>query len=231
VASVAVGATVRQAVARVAAAGRPAPGLSIVQPADLREAVREQKSANMIVFVVDASGSMGAPDRMAAARGAVLGLLRDAYQRRDLVALVAFRGETAEVLLRPTGSVEVARARLDDLPTGGRTPLATGIRAGLDLASAPARAESHRPLLVLVTDGRATSGAAGTDAVEAAAHAAAAVKRSGVDAVVIDVEGAGGAPRLGLAEELARQMGAEHHPISCVTSDALQAAVTRLTSR
>ena len=111
---------------------------------------------------------MGAPERMEAAKGAVLGLLTDAYRRRDLVGLVAFRGERAEVLLRPTGSVEVARARLAELPDGGRTPLAAGIAAALELATAPARAATHRPLPGLVTDGRATAGPAGSDPVEAA---------------------------------------------------------------
>ena len=104
------------------------------------------RTASLIVLAVDASGSMGAPQRMEAAKGAVLGLLTDAYQRRDLVGLVAFRGEQAEVLLRPTGSVEVARARLAGLPTGGRTPLAAGITTALGLATAPARAASHRPV-------------------------------------------------------------------------------------
>ena len=95
---------------------------------------------------------------MEAVKGAVLGLLADAYQRRDRVALVAFRGDGAEVLLRPTGSVEVARTRLADLPTGGRTPLAAGIDTALDVATSPAdRGSGQRPLLVLVSDGRATA--------------------------------------------------------------------------
>src|SRR2546430_560063 len=106
-----------------------------VRPEDLREARREQRTGNLLVLAVDASGSMGAPRRMEAVKGAVLGLLVDAYQRRDRVALVAFRGEGAEVLLRATGSVEVARARLAELPTGGRTPLAAGIVAAPALAT------------------------------------------------------------------------------------------------
>src|SRR5918994_3121359 len=93
-----------------------------VRTEDLREARREQRAGNLLVLAVDASGSMGAPRRMEAVKGAVLGLLVDAYQRRDRVALIAFRDDGAEVLLRPTGSVEVARARLADLPTGGGTP-------------------------------------------------------------------------------------------------------------
>ena len=86
--------------------------------------MREPKTGNLVILAVDTSGSMGADRRIAAAKGAVLGLLTDAYQRRDRVALVAFRGDAAEVVLRPTGSVEIARARLAELPAGGTTPLA-----------------------------------------------------------------------------------------------------------
>jgi magnesium chelatase subunit D len=255
-ASVAVGATVRQAAARqaatwqaatqeaatrqaatqeaatrqTAASARPAAALS-VRPEDVREAVRVDRTANLIVLAVDASGSMGAPQRMEAAKGAVLGLLTDAYQRRDLVGLVAFGGDEARVLLRPTGSVEVARARLDALPTGGRTPLAAGITTALQLVTAPARAHTHRPVLVLVTDGRATSGPAGADPVAAAGSAADAVRRAGVEAIVIDVEstpgpaGAPAAPGLGLARELAARMGARHVPLPAMTPDGLRHVV------
>jgi magnesium chelatase subunit D len=224
--SVAVGATVRRAAARVAAG----PGEPLVRPDDLRQAVRVQRSASLIVLAVDASGSMGAPQRMEAAKGAVLGLLTDAYQHRDLVALVAFRGDDATVLLRPTGSVEVAQARLAELPTGGRTPLAAGLSTALGVATAPGRAATHRPLLVLITDGRATAGPPGIDPVSAAVAAAAQARRAGVDSVVIDVEDTGpsaGPPRLGLglARQLADHMGARHLRLAELTSAGVQHAV------
>ncbi len=228
VASVAVGATARHAAARMAASGGLDAGVDPVRPEDLREACRVEPTASLIVLAVDASGSMGAPQRMEAAKGAVLGLLTDAYRHRDLVGLVAFRGERAEVILRPTGSVEVARARLAQLPTGGRTPLAAGIATALELATAPARAATHRPRVVLVTDGRATAGPAGRDPVEAAAEAADAVRRAGVDAVVIDVEATGTTPgggQLGLARELALRMNARHVPLARVDSAGLQGAI------
>jgi magnesium chelatase subunit D len=229
VASVAVGATVRRAAARMAASGGGASGPGDrVLVEDLREARRVEPTANLIVLAVDASGSMGAPQRMEAAKGAVLGLLTDAYRRRDLVGLVAFRGEQAEVLLRPTGSVEVARARLAQLPTGGRTPLAAGITAALELATAPARAGTHRPRLILVTDGRATAGPAGRDPFDAAGEAADAVRRAGVEAVVIDVEGTGATPgrgHLGLARQLAVRMDARHVPLARVDSAGLQSVI------
>src|SRR3954454_25138374 len=162
--SVAVGATVRAAVAR----RDEDPTGGLVEAGDVREAVREQRAGNLIVLAVDASGSMGAERRMEAAKGAVLSLLLDAYQRRDLVAMVTFRGERADVVLRPTGSVEVAKARLTELPTGGTTPLAAGITAALDVI-ATAKSSTHRPMLVLVSDGRATAGDDAVKAPEAAA--------------------------------------------------------------
>jgi magnesium chelatase subunit D len=179
-----------------------------------------------VILAVDASGSMGAERRMEAAKGAVLGLLIDAYQRRDRVALVTFRGDDADVVLRPTGSVEVARARLAELATGGRTPLAAGIQAALGVARGAGG--GHRPLLVLITDGRATSAPAGADPVEAARTAAAAVRRSGVPAVVVDVED--GPTRLGLGGDLAAAMSARHLGVAELTAasvlSAVRAAVT-----
>ncbi len=223
--SLALAATGRAAAARRATPS-PEPAAVVVE-ADLREAVREQRAGNLIVLAVDASGSMGADRRMEAAKGAVLSLLLDAYQRRDKVALVTFGGETADVALKPTSSVEVARARLTELPTGGRTPLAAGIRAALDVATAPGRSATHQPLLVLITDGRATSAGSaasvGTDPVTAAHHAADAVRRRGVTAVVIDAED--GPTRLGLARDLAQAMNARYLTLPELSAPALDAAV------
>jgi magnesium chelatase subunit D len=199
---------------------------AVVRRADLREAVREQRAGNLIVLAVDASGSMGADRRMEAVKGAVLGLLVDAYQRRDRVALVTFRGDEAGIALRPTSSVEVARARLAELPTGGRTPLAAGITAALDLAGKH-RDSTHRPLLVLVTDGRATAAPAGTDPVDAATEAADAVRRRGLDAVVLDAED--GPTRLGLARHVADAMGARYLPLAALTAGAIESAVREAT--
>ena len=214
--SVAIGATVRAAVAHTTDAPVR------VEPGDIREAVREITTGTLVVLAVDASGSMGVERRMAAAKGAVVSLLLDAYQRRDRVALVTFRGDRAEVVLRPTGSVEVARARLAELPTGGRTPLAEGITTALAVAAAPG--DGRRPLIVLVTDGRATSGPAGADDPVAAALAAAGdVRRRGVTAVVVDAED--GPTRLGLAASLADAMGARYLTVPELTAGALDAAV------
>jgi magnesium chelatase subunit D len=221
--SLAVGATVAAAASR--RAGQPGPtedAAGLVEPEDLREAVREQRSANLVVLVVDASGSMGVGRRMEAAKGAVLSLLLDAYQRRDRVALVTFRGESAEVVLQPTGSVEVARARLAGVPTGGRTPLAAGIGAGLQVAER-ARSGAYQPLVVVISDGRATAGPAGADPVAAAQEEAAAVRRRGVAAVVVDAEE--GPVRLGLARPLAEKMAARYVTVAELSAGALVGAV------
>jgi magnesium chelatase subunit D len=196
----------------------------VLEASDLREPVREQRAGNLVVLAVDASGSMGAPRRMEAAKGAVLGLLLDAYQRRDRVALVTFRGDEATIALRPTASVEVARARLAELPTGGRTPLAAGITAALEVALRSAAAGgAHRPMVVLLTDGRATAAADGADPVQAAEVAAAAVRRRGVSAVVIDAEE--GPTRLGLAGRLASLMGARYLTLPELSAPAVVAVV------
>lgn len=113
-------ATVHAAAPHQRARGRGGPGL-VIRRDDLREAVREGREGNLVLFVVDASGSMAARQRMSAVKGAVLSLLLDAYQRRDKVGLITFRGATAELALPPTSSVEAGAARLDKLPTGGRT--------------------------------------------------------------------------------------------------------------
>jgi magnesium chelatase subunit D len=220
---VAVGATAR------AAAWRRAEGSEgpLVTPADLRQVVAEQKVGNLVILAVDASGSMGVQRRMEAVKGAALSLLLDAYQRRDRVSLVTFREERAEVALRPTGSVEVARRRLLSLPTGGRTPLATGIRLALEVARGAKG--PYRPLIVLVSDGRATSDPGGDDPLGAARAAAVEVGRAGVPAVVIDAED--GSTRLGLAGELAAHMGAQHLAVPELSAAAIAHVVRQAVRR
>ena len=194
---------------------------TFVRAVDVREAVRDQRVASLVILVVDASGSMGTHRRMKAAKGALLGLLLDAYQRRDRVALVTFRGESAEVVLRPTGSVEVARARIADLATGGKTPLAAGIDAGLTLALAAKRKGTYQPLLVVITDGRATAASVG-DPWTSATQAAAATARHGIATVVVDADD--GSTRLGLAGELAQLMGARLMPLADLSAATLRSS-------
>lgn len=194
---------------------------------DLRVAVREGREANLVLFCVDASGSMAARKRMSQVKTAILSLLLDAYRRRDKVGLVTFRGAEATVALPPTRSVDIAAARLDEVPAGGRTPLAEGLlEAARVLTRERMRDPRLRPLLVVVTDGRATGG---KDAVARSQQAAEYVAGLGVTTVVID--GEGGPLRLGLALRLAELLGAEHLPVAEVSAEALAGTVRSRTQK
>ncbi|CAL9362138.1 putative protein [Actinosynnema sp. ALI-1.44] len=189
-----------------AARGRSGPGL-VLRGADLRRAVREGKESNLVLFVVDASGSMAARQRMSAVSGAVISLLRDAYQRRDKVGVITFRGARAETALPPTNSVDAAAARLRQLRTGGRTPLADGLlKARRVLQTERVRDPRRRPLLVLLTDGRATATSTGGDPMRDALRAAGLLAADEVAAVVVDCES--GHIRLGLAARVAQALDA-----------------------
>lgn len=184
---------------------------------DLRTAVKEGRESNLVLFCVDASGSMAARKRMEQIKTAILSLLMDAYQRRDKVGLVTFRGGEASVDLPPTSSVDIAASRLDDLPAGGRTPLAEGLLTAAEtLRIEHLRNARCRPLLVVVTDGRATYGTAPLDRSHTAAEYIAA---TGVECVVVDCET--GRFRLGLADTLARHLRAEYVPLGQVNADAI----------
>jgi magnesium chelatase subunit D len=206
-------ATVQAAAPHQRARGRSGPGL-VVRRDDLRQATREGREGNLVLFVVDASGSMAARQRMSAVKGAVLSLLLDAYQRRDKVGLVTFRGAAADVALPPTSSVDAAAARLESLPTGGRTPLAAGLLKAHDVLRVERlRDPARRALVVVVTDGRATGG---TEPVALAGRAARLFAAEGVASVVVDCES--GPVRLGLAGQLAGELGG-----TAVTLDELRA--------
>jgi magnesium chelatase subunit D len=211
---VAVAATLRAAIGR---AGEP----GIVEE-DLREPVRRRAPTRCVVLAVDTSGSMGTGARVEAAAGAVLGLLADAYRSRHRVALVTFRGTGADVVLAPTASVEVARARLGDIPTGGATPLAEGLTAALDTARRAAAA-GDQPLVVLLTDGRAT---AGPDALERALRVAEEIAAGGIPAAVLDAED--GPVRLGCASRLAAALGAPCLDLGQVSAAAVEGAVRQV---
>ena len=220
-------ATVHAAAPQQVARGRREGALHL-RSEDLREPVREGREGNLVLFVVDASGSMAARQRMAAVKGAILSLLLDAYQRRDKVGLVTFRGRDAEVALPPTWSVDAGAARLTSLPTGGRTPLAAGLLQAADVLRVERmRDPDRRPLVLVVTDGRATHASHSKDPLSdtrrAAAHLRQAVAALGGTAVVVDCES--GPVRLGLAARLAADLAAGHMPLTDLAADALTAAV------
>ena len=212
--------TVRAAAPHQVARGRTS-GRVLLRAEDLRVATREGQESNLVLFCVDASGSMAARRRMEQVKTAILSLLLDAYRRRDKVGLVTFRGAGAELVLPPTRSVDIAAARLQDLPAGGRTPLAEGLlEAARVLRRERVRDPRRRPLLVVVTDGRATSG---PDAVARSRQVAAHLAEEGIASLVVDCES--GPLRLGLAHALAETMRAEHVPVAEVTADRLTALV------
>ncbi len=209
-------ATVLAAAERAAATGPVRP-----RPDDVRRAVREGREGNLVIFVVDASGSMAARDRMAAVSGAALSLLRDAYQRRDKVAVITFRQHGAQLLLPPTSSAHIAGRRLARFDTGGRTPLAEGLLAARELVLRErVRDRARRPLVVVLTDGRAT---AGPDPLSRSRIAATRLVAEGAAAVVVDCETS--YVRLGLAAQLAAQLGAPTVRLDHLRADYLTQAV------
>jgi magnesium chelatase subunit D len=193
-----------------------AAGRRDVRPEDIRERVHKGREANLVLFVVDASGSMAARQRMSAVKGAVLSLLRDAYQRRDKVGLITFRGHDAALTLPPTTSHEIAAIRLRQVETGGRTPLAAALTTtARTVRTHRLRDPDRRALVVLVTDGRHTSG---VDPLTVAALL------RGTAVVVLDCES--GPVRLGLARRLADALEAQYTPVEQLSVGALRSLVT-----
>lgn len=205
---VALEATIRSAAASGRTHSSDAATRVEIRAEDVQTKVRTRKVGACIVLCVDASGSMGAASRMETAKAAALELLVDAYQRRDRVALVTFRGDSADVVLPPTASVELANLKLRSLPTGGATPLAAGIMRSLEVLEAETRRDPDVvPWLALLTDGRGNVGLEGGLGSQDAKLAAARLKNSGVHAVVIDT---GGSLTSDAARDLARHAGAEY---------------------
>jgi len=215
--SIAISATLRSAALRD-------PGNLNVMRQDLHQQVRAGKSANLILFVVDASGSMAAQRRMEAVKGSVLALLTDAYQRRDEVAVIAFRGPKAQLQLAPTRSVERAEQGLSQLPTGGRTPLPHALQLALETLASRGT-EGAPPLLVLLTDGKANIALSeGGDPWRESLAMAGLLAERAVPALVIDTET--GYLKLGRAAQLAQALGAQ-----CLTLEQLSADKLVLTIR
>ena len=194
----------------------------VIEESDIREKIREKRIGNFIVFVVDASGSMAAGKRMIETKGAILSLLMDAYQKRDKLALVAFKGDCAEVLLPPTSSIELAHRLLEELPTGGKTPLCHGISLGYQIIQSYFRKDPHiYPLLILISDGKANVSQYGGKPVSEAMEVAEEIKNdTRINTAVVDVEKPG-LISFGLAHQLSVQMGAKYFKIEDIQADTL----------
>ena len=196
----------------------------VIRGEDLRVWIRARRAAANILFLVDASGSMGAKERMKMVKGAVLALLREAYQKRDRVGLIAFRRTSAETLLPMTRSVELAEKALRSLPTGGKTPLAEGLAAALKMMDELSRKEGAETVLVLVTDGRTNVSAAGK-AKEEALRAAEEIARRDAHCIVLDTEKS--FPKVGLAPEIAQRMNAGYATLERLCAEGVLEVVRR----
>lgn len=197
-----------------------AKGLSIViKPQDYRRKAREKRIGAYQLFVVDASGSMAARHRMEATKSAILSLLRDSYIHRDSVGLIAFRKESAEVLLPFTRSVERAERLLASMPTGGKTPLAHGLRMAYTMCDRLLRAHrAERIQIICITDGRSTSGDS-DDPVSESKQWARILGTLPVDCIVIDTET--GFIKLGLAKELCKLMNGSYYAMDTISADRI----------
>lgn len=161
----------------------------IIEKHDLRQKVRETKVGNLIIFILDGSGSMIAEERMVATKGAILSLLLDAYQRRDHVGLIIFRDYCAEMVLPPTNSIDLAQKLLRKLPAGGRTPLTHGLKLGLNVTNEYLRRKPKAiPLLILVSDGKGNVKLNGGDPTEEAMAVCREIREARIHSIGIDTE-------------------------------------------
>lgn len=206
--------------------GREKNGCAVtITDADLRYKKRESHIGATIVFVVDASGSMGAAKRMKETKEAVLSMLMDSYQKRDKIGLIAFCGQGAEVLLNITSSIDLAQKELQQLPTGGRTPLADGLYSAWQLLAARRRKDPEMlPLVVLVSDGRANGALWSDDPVEDALKAAMLIAGERIPAVVVDTEN--DFLSFHLAQRIASAMDATYFKVGELRSTQLRGLVS-----
>ncbi|UWG98477.1 putative cobaltochelatase [Dehalobacter sp. DCM] len=197
-----------------------------IETADIREKIREKRIGNLLLFLVDASGSMGAQQRMVETKGAILSLLLDAYQKRDKIGLIAFKGNTAEVLLPPTNSVEMGQKLLEELPTGGKTPLSAGLYKAYEVAKTNLFKEPNiSPLLIIISDGKGNVSMGEDKAlVEVQKMAQIIQEAERIKTLVIDVEKEG-LITFGLAQKLAQTLGGDYFKIDDLKADTLVQAV------
>lgn len=198
-------------------------GLAVVlQQQDIRGKIREKRIGNFLLFIVDASGSMGARGRMAASKGAIMSLLLDAYQKRDCVAMVSFRKDEAVVNLPPTSSIELAANLLKEMPVGGRTPLSAGLASSYEvLRNYLLREPTARPIAIIITDGKSNMSLGEKKPLDEAIDFA---ERLAMDErirfVMVDTE-TKGLVTFGLAQKLAGALNAQYFKIEDLKADTL----------
>jgi magnesium chelatase subunit D len=218
---IAVDATIRAAAPFQQARGRRS--MLIIRDEDMRFRQREKKTGHLVVMVLDGSGSMGAQKRMIETKGAVQSLLIDCYRKRDMVSLIVFRKDHAEVVLPPTSSVVTAARRLADVPVGGKTPLSAGLLETYRLIGrVRTKSPETRFLVVLVTDGRANQTLTGGPAKEEIQKMTGLLNGlPSTDYVVVDTENKRNFLKADLAREIASSLGADYYGIDDLKADHL----------
>jgi magnesium chelatase subunit D len=195
-----------------------------VVPSDFQRKVRVKKTANLVLFVVDASWSMAVAERMSATKGAILSLLTDAYQRRDRVGLVVFQKDRATLVLPPTNSIELAQRALADIPVGGKTPLSAGLLMTYQVLQRERILHPDvMPLVILLTDGAGNVSMANIPPQEEAHRLAEQIATDHIHCVVINMEHA--AFDQGLAQALADHLEAPCYTLSDLRAETLYHAV------
>ncbi|MCD6520709.1 MAG: VWA domain-containing protein [Anaerolineae bacterium] len=220
---IALDATLRQA-AIYQRRRQPAPTAVVILKSDLQRKVRVRKAANLILFVVDASWSMAASERMEATKGAIMSLLVDAYQKRDRVAMITFQKDRARLVLPPTSSVEMAKRVLGEIPVGGKTPLSAGLMLAYELIEREKQRNAEIiPLMILLTDGAGNVSMMGLPPQEEALFVAGMFAERKIHSVVVNTEH----PALdrGLAEELAEKLGARYYTLTDLRAESLYQTV------
>ena len=186
----------------------------------MQKKVRVRRGSNLVLFVVDASWSMAAAERMEATKGAIISLLHDAYQRRDQVGLVVFQREEARAVLPPTSSVELAQRALRDIPVGGKTPLSAGLLAAYRVCTLAERRDPEtKPLIIILTDGAGNVSVTGMPPQEEAGRMALMIKDSHLRTIVVNMEHP--AFDRGLAQQLANALGGPCYALPELKADAL----------
>ncbi|HEY0177427.1 MAG TPA: VWA domain-containing protein, partial [Pedobacter sp.] len=193
---------------------------------DLHQKKRSGKISNLILFVVDASGSMAAGKRMEAVKGTVLSLLTDAYQKRDTVGVIAFRGIEAQILLNPTQSIELAEEAMRNLPTGGRTPLPHALQTAIRVLYQFDLKKGYNPILVILTDGKANVALPGEgDPWGQTMALSAQLKSAGIQSLVLNSDA--NYLNLGRAEELSQALGAQYLSLNDISEEKLTPIINK----
>ena len=198
-----------------------------IKKSDFREKVRERRTGSTIMFVVDASGSMGAKKRMEAVKGAIVSLLTDAYEKRDKVGMIAFRKGKAELLLDVTRSVELAKKNLEYLPTGGKTPLSLGLSKAYEvLKNYKKKDKDMIQVMVILSDGRTNQAINKCDPFEEALKIGKTISEEKIQTIVIDTEE--DFIKLGLAKELATEMNADYYKLEDLKADEIAKTIRNI---